>query len=116
LNGSLVAEFVPATGSAAQPRRVSFQLGTGDQRELGALIPSGGLRFEVEPSASVLIDTHSFGIVTKGSLSNIAIGHYTMRLARDGYPDFDTDVSISAGQELQVRFVYNFVTRAWVRR
>jgi predicted Ser/Thr protein kinase len=116
LNGSLVAEFVPVTGSAAQRRRVSFRLRTGDQRELSALIPSGRLRFEVNPAAAVAIDAHTFGTTRAGSLPNIAIGNYTIRLARPDYPDFSADVRVTAGQEVLVRITWNSAARVWVRR
>jgi hypothetical protein len=116
LNGQLVAEFVSEAGSAAQRQRIPFELATGAERDLSTLVPRGSLRFEVAPAADVSIDVRTFGNSTEGSLARVAAGEYTIRLVRAGYRDFTDRVRVSAGDDLVLRYGYNFATGSWVRR
>ena len=84
-------------------------LSTGAERDLSTLMPRGRLRFGITPAAEVTVDT-------RGTLADVAVGEYPIRIQRRGYPDFMDRVQVAAGPEQVVRFAYNFATGSWVRR
>jgi formylglycine-generating enzyme required for sulfatase activity len=55
--------------------------------------------------ARILLDSVNTGQVTNYLLSNVAAGQHNVRLALDGYADWDTTVSVVAGQMTTVNAI-----------